>query len=384
MPRFDFMFFGYFTVTVETEDIAKASAILLKAGFGAKFDRFGRFSIPYGKKTHIEELFNGKIKYCFSEPRGLFGFLIKHKLRFGIYLAILLMSVVFLISSDTVWDVRIEGVESGEEAGIVKELSLAGLEVGKRWSRIDKSEIEINVLSESKDIAWVNINRRGTVAYVTVGRKITYNEQQIPSGYANIVAARDCVIEEIIVERGYPMVKKGESVRAGEVIISGVIPEELGGGFCYAYGTVTGRYSDTLSVSTDRETVEKKYSQPILCGTKLVFFGKELNIFKKYRQQSDKCDIIEKTEDITFVKRLPIAIKKNYLHPYETITATLSDDQLILSCSKKFREELNSYLSDKEAKRLSVKAELFDGGYRIDCDMVVCAEISKIQEFKVE
>lgn len=384
MVRLDLFVFGYFKISVEGKDIAKASNILLRAGIGAKIDSHGVFLISYRKRARIEKLFLGKVDYRISNPCGIVGFFLKNKYRFGVYLAFLFVSILFAIGSDTVWDVRVEGVEQGEEAEITEHLCRAGLSIGKRWSKIDKSQIEINALCSSDLIGWINVNRRGTVAYVSVGRKILYDEEQVPSGYASIVAARDCVIEEIIVESGYPTVKKGESVRAGQVLISGIIPQELGGGFCYAKGSVKGRYADSVSVSAERKIEVKSSDEPFLSRADIIFFGKELNIFKNYRQSVQEYDIIEKTEEITLGKRLPIAIRKTYLQPYQHTYVTLGDEQLVSSCAQSFKEEINRFLSDKEAKSMSVSAEFYDGGYRMRCDMIVCAEVTKIQEFKVE
>ena len=384
MVRLDLYVFGYFEITVNSEDIAKGSDILLKSAIGAKIDSHGRFLISYRKKSLIESLFYGKVGYCISAPGGIVGFFLKNKHRFGVYVGLIVVLGLFIIGSDTVWDVRVEGCEEGEEAQMLEQLSAAGLCVGKRWSKIDKSQIEINALCSSDLIAWVNVNRRGTVAYVSVGRKILYNEEQSASGYASIVAGRDCVIEEIMVESGYPTVKKGESVRAGQVLISGVIPQELGGGFCYAKGIVKGRYADVVSVSVEREIKSKISDEPYLSRTAIVFFGKELNIFKSYRQSADEYDIIEKTEEITLGKRLPIAIRKTYLQPYRYDYIALSDEQLVSCCSQLLKKEINSFLADKEAKRMSVSAEFYDGGYRMRCDMVVCTEVAKIHEFEVE
>ena len=384
MARLDFLLFGYYRVKIQTDDIIKASDILLKAGISTKIDSHGRFTIAYMKRSRIEELFCGKVSCSFSQPKGVLGAFIKNRYRVGVFFGILFMAFIFFFSSDLVWDVRIVGAEAGEESVILKELSEAGLSVGKRWSKIEKNKVEITAISSSDTLAWVNVNRRGTVAYVTVERKTVHQNEKEPSGYASIVALRDCVIEEIIVEKGYAMVKKGESVRAGEVLISGVIPDAAGGGFCYAEGTVKGRYPDTLTVSTDREISQKVYGKSVLHSAELIIFGKELNIFKRYGQLGDQYDIIEKTEELTLGKRLPISVNKSYLSHYTISTVILSDEQLVSYCSEKFREELNLFLSDKEAKKMSVWAEFFDGGYRMSCDMVICTEVSKIQEFKVE
>ena len=215
---------------------------------------------------------NGQVEYEVSAPRGVFGKLLGYKGRVGIFLGLFLVLVFSVLTSGVVWDVRIDGADDEEVKEILEDLSAAGLDIGARWNKLDTGLIEINFLAASDSIGWVNINRRGNVAYVRVKDKTVYLQEEEPTGYANLVAARDCVIEDIKVECGYAMVKKGESVRAGEVLISGVIPSELGGGFCYASGQVTGRYSDTVSVSVSRFASEKIYGEKYaqLCKIKIL------------------------------------------------------------------------------------------------------------------
>ena len=41
----------------------------------------------------------------------------------------------------------------------------------------------MDFLSKSEDVSWININRRGTVAYVTVIDKSSYSEPDENVGY---------------------------------------------------------------------------------------------------------------------------------------------------------------------------------------------------------
>ena len=384
MPRLDLFLFGYFRISVDVSDKAIASDILLKHKVSAKFKKNGEFIIPYRTLEKVKEIFGEKVKYSVSEPQGFFGALVKYKKRVGIFLGIIAAVIIVGVSSDFVWDVRIDGLSEDEAGEIRRELSLAGLDVGKRWSKLDKNHIEINMLNLSTRVGWININRRGTVAYVKISEKTLYQEDDVKDGYANLVAARDCVIEDITVKSGYAMVKKGESVRAGEILISGVIPTELGGGFCYADGEVTGRYSESVSVTVSRSVYEKVYSETCLSECNINFFGKHINIFKKYGQFDREYDIIEKKEDVSFIKKLPICINKIYFSYYETKVTELSDDELILLASERLRSELLLFLKNKDARRMVTSGEFTADGYKMTCDAVVLSDIVKIQNFKVE
>ena len=384
MVRADLLLLGYFRISIAPEDKKTVSDIFLKRGISASFGKNDDFLIAYRMRKRVESLLSGKVDYRISEPLGLYGFLARNKSRVGVFIALLFVSALYFLSSRIVWDVRVQGEWEGEEKEILEELSQAGLSVGRLWSGIDTAEIEMKTLDISEKIGWLNINRRGTVAYVVVSKKELHVPEAKPEGYANIVAARDCVIEEIIVKSGYATVKKGESVRKGEVLISGVIPTELGGGFCYAEGEVIGSYPEKIDITVAPEKEEKRYGERELCDRAVNFFGFNINIFKNARQSEALCDIIKEKEQLTLVKRLPITVEKTYSLPYEYESVSLTEEEMTALASEKLSEELTEFLKDKEAKRLITSGEFFEGGYRMVCNAVVSSDVTEIKEFFAE
>ena len=225
MIRPDYLLLGYKIVTVQTNDIARAAAILLKGNVSVRF--LGNKIYATARKTRkIISLLDTRVKYSVSELKGLSGFIYRNRKRWGAFCAIFLTAVILLFSGNLVWDVRIEGCESGNEEQIIRELSECGLSVGTSWSRTDTAKIEVKMLETSDYVSWVNINRRGTVAYVSVVDKITHELPEKKDGYSNVVAACDAVIEEVTVEKGIAVVKAGDTVKKGDLLISGIIPSK--------------------------------------------------------------------------------------------------------------------------------------------------------------
>ena len=172
MVRPDLLLFGFCSVTVSEKDRGAAMNILLKNGIGAALNRNGEFIISWRKKEKVTKLFSEKVDFSISEPRGVCPFLYAKRKRYGIILGIICFAFLLFLSADTVWDVRIDGAAAGDEEYVRADLEKAGLSVGKRWSKINRSQLEINALDISEHISWVNINRRGGVAYVKVRDKI--------------------------------------------------------------------------------------------------------------------------------------------------------------------------------------------------------------------
>ena len=218
------------------------------------------------------------VEYEISEAQGLFGFFVKNRRRFGAIFGILLCLAFLQFSGSRVWDVRIEGNEQLPSSVIEKALEDVGVAPGVGWGSFSASDKELELLESTPEIGWVNINRRGVVAYVTVKEKNIKEEPAPLPLYSNVVSAYDCVIEEITVTSGVAVVKAGDTVRRGDLLISGVIPAELGGGFVAAEGEVVGRMREEISVSVRRTEEKIVYERAQISEIRLKIFSFLINI----------------------------------------------------------------------------------------------------------
>ena len=384
MIRIDYLLFGYRKFIVDSEDIARTAEIFLRCGISIRF--YGNsFYADIKKSKAIEKALLGNVKFQKSELLGFGGFILKNKKRFGILFAILFTVLAFAVSQDKVWDIRVEGCESGKEQNIISDLEKCGFTIGSNWSKIDMSRTEVDFLSKSNDVSWININRRGTVAYVTVIDKSSYSEPEENVGYSNVISEYDAVIEEITVMRGIAMVKAGDTVKKGDLLISGVIPEELGGGFCYAEGTIIGRISDRIEVSVSDYKEEKIIEKKKISKFSVKILGFSVNIFKSYRNSSEKCDIIEEKKELSiFKRRIPIGFNKKYDVKYLSQRIDLTQDEMTEIALNKTTEFLNEKLENSNLIRISTKGKFVDTLYVMTTDMIYSSEIGKDNPFSVQ
>ena len=89
-----------------------------------------------------------------------------------------------------------------------------------RWT-FSRSEVEGAMLRELSELAYVKIDIKGVKATVEVVEKIFPREEI--SGPCHIVAAKEGVVEEVLVLAGEAQVEKGKAVSKGDILISGVV-----------------------------------------------------------------------------------------------------------------------------------------------------------------
>ena len=256
MVKIDAFVFGYRKLKINPESLSTVTEILLRAAISSSINNDGTITVRERDFEKTKKILSGRVDFTYSVPLGLVGFVRRIRNRWSIVIALMISVLITYLSSEIVWDVRVEGNDKLTDSEITIGLSDLGFGIGDVWRVKNLSEIETAYLNSNDSISWININRRGMVAYVRVIEK---DEQEIVpekhDGPSNIVSSIDCVIEEITVKQGTAMVKPGDTVKKGDLLVAGFLPEEAGGGFCNADGCIIGRINDSVSVEIERNSL---------------------------------------------------------------------------------------------------------------------------------
>lgn len=387
MVRIDCLIFGYRRLKIDPEFLSEATSILLRSSIPSRISSDGTVTIRERDFLKTQALFQGRISFTHSEPLGFYGKIKKlpHKITYGISFIISAMIVVSL--SGLVWDIRVDGNVNLTDSEIAVGLSDCGFSVGDFWGRINRSEIESKYLEMEDKISWININKRGTVAYISVIEKEINSEKENPSSlfYSNVVAASDCVIEEITVKRGTAVVGPGDVVKKGDLLISGVLPIESGGGFCSAEGTVIGRVSESVTVNIDRNYEKKTRIDKKLYSCSINFFKFSLNIFKIYGNLTNSCDIIE--NEITYSlpggHKLPFSVSLKYIPEYSLDQSVYTDEELVRIASDRLDALMASRLATSDLLKIKTYGEFTEKGYVMRSDITFLCEVGEMWKFEV-
>lgn len=376
MLRLDYFLFGYRVFRFNADMTSIVATRILENGISAKISRDGSILVFEPFRKRYLKAFSG-LEYNESELLGLPGAFIRNKWRVGAMVAILIVVGIFAFTSGYVWNIEISGNETVSTVEILDNLSSAGLDVGSRWRSVDRAKTERAILESYDKIAWININRRGNVAYVTVKERGVENQISMQGSPSNIVAAADCVIEEITVISGIAMVKPGDTVKKGDLLISGVIPAELGGGFVVADGEVYGRLEERTEIFVARQEQEKRYQDEKLQNLEILIFDFNINIFKRYGNSLDDCVIIEEDKRLILFDEvvLPITIRAKYKKSYDIVDEIHSDDKLIKLAQSRLNQKRMLALSDSELLSIKNGGEFTDDGYCIWSDMIIIRNV---------
>ncbi len=374
MVRPDYLIFGYRIVRVAEDDRPRIINASLKSGGCVRMSGEGEIFLPLTKYRAFAREHSG-VSMAVSEPRGLLGLVIRNRFRVGAWLAVLLVMLIYFLASQLVWDIRVEGDGTLDDSKVISALSDAGFSVGQRFPD-DLSVIEASVTRTSPDIAFIRINRRGLVAYARVIGKTVGDTVKSPPTY-EIVSAHDCVIEEISVVSGIARVKAGQTVRRGEVLISGEYPSEENPRGIPAAGKVSGRVMSTSEVTVERVQTKRVTGDERIFSKSCEILGIKINIFKKYRNLPDEYDIIKRDKSIKLFGRvnLPVTVREEYITPISYSELSLTDSELISEASERISRLREGFLSLGQITRMTSSGQLSASAYTVRLDTVYITEV---------
>lgn len=172
---------------------------------------------PIAFKTHT--------KVRIVKKRGLYNLLGRYGKRYAFMAGAIICIAFFFVSSQYIWTVEINGVENTDYETLTSSLAKSGIYAGAKKNKIPNGiDIKNNILRENDNIAWAWVYIEGAKARVEVYEKIIppmLTDRNMP---CNIIAAHDGFIKNIIVKNGNALFKEGDTVSAGDVLISGTVP----------------------------------------------------------------------------------------------------------------------------------------------------------------
>jgi sporulation protein YqfD len=385
MQAIDLLILGFFELSINPLDLERITSLFLRHGIRMKSKDNKTVRVFYNQKDEaIKILADSKINYDISREFKIIG-IHKDKKRNILTISALLFTLIFVILiSNLVWCIEVDGNVEISDATIISILAESGLYVGSAWSKVDFGEVENSFLNNCKDIGWININRNGTVAHISVVEaEVEEKHDNAEIQFSNIVAKEDCIIEYIRAIQGVAVVKVGDAVSKGDALIVGI--NQSGDGPCAAEGVVVGRVNKSITATTCRKKLQKSVLKSTLTSVKIKIFNFSINIFKKYGNLGIDCDIIEEKNKITLTngRKLPIEILKEYEVQYVMNYFELTDEGLVNESQYRMNNLLQSELSNVHLNSIRTYGDFTDTGYVIISELVYTCDVSESVKFTV-
>lgn len=296
----DFLKKGQIKVEIKTFDINKLLNVLWRNGI--KVENVRRIDVvtvtlnvdysDYGKlKSYVKRL-DGKIKIISS--KGVIFFFSRAKKSISIFVGALIFLIGLYIYSDFIWRIDIETKKNIAPFEIRNMLNEFDIKPGVKKNQVNVYGLERKLENGHGDIMWVNARIEGGTLKIKVEEKVSpkIKEENKSSDTKNIVASMDGEIKKIYTTSGTAVVKEGDIVKRGDILI---IPQQGIEGGEYevkAVGEVTANtfYEKTIELQIDGEKEER--TGEIDSDIYLEIMGKKIYL-KKPTKEFSKYDKIE-------------------------------------------------------------------------------------------
>ena len=340
--------------------------------------------MPYYK---VYRKLRGESRYR-KENRKRLGFLAliaRYQKRKGLLIGFFLATALLIFSSLFVWDIKIEGANVIHENAIMEALEKRGLYLGAFIPSLDTESTEQAVVLDVEGLSFVSINLRGTVARIEVRERDNKEEIIDRTTPSNLIATADGQIDSLQITGGVAMVKCGETVKKGDILVSGVIDSAaLGYRLVRARGEVFARTTKTYKAEISYETTEKVYTGKFFSQKSVKFFSKTIKLFGKDSISHSSCDKIESEKRIYLfgLIALPVFITETHYAEYEICQKTLTSEEALKLAQKQIFELRENELSDAEI--LGIHTSVNEDGTTLSLVQQVECIIDITEEVRIE
>ena len=263
---------------------------------------------------------------CTRKRSRVFGY----RRRYGLILGAFVFLLIISYFSSLLWSLDVSGNQRLTDQEIRELLRECGVHEGVALKDINNDLVRIKIMSLSKDIAWISVNVKGMRAEVVVAEAERTPEKESSPDYSHIVASFDGLITGIVIERGQQIVKVGESVKKGDLLVSGIIEERDG-------DVSLVNASARVYAQTEREvTCIQPYKRTVVSVSEgkierisLESLGKSIKFSLKYGLTGAEYDIIRKRGSVCIFDsfRLPVYYVAEYGIRKQVSTVSLTRDE---------------------------------------------------------
>ncbi|HKL74355.1 MAG TPA: sporulation protein YqfD [Clostridia bacterium] len=201
--------------------------------------------------------------------------------RFGIYAGILAVVLFMYFYASTLTRVQISGNKIVPQDVIYKAvddfLEIPGFNKDADIDKLTKNIIALDGISSA------SVERKGNTLFVKVYEELPKVDVEDKTVYADVVSKYDSIVTRVVTFSGTCKVKKGDSIRKGQTIISATV--EIGENLVtpeYANGIAYGRVWITKEI-----VIEPTYMEAERTGNsvnRVVFFNKQDTFKPSYEQ----------------------------------------------------------------------------------------------------
>lgn len=210
---------------------------------------------------------------------------VRYRRRTALLLGVLVFAGILYYLSTFIWGIEITGDKLLSPYEIRQQLTGLGIKAGIKKSSINVYELEEKLMSGNESIMWVRVRMEGSKLNIAAAERQSPPEITENNMPCSLTAARDGEVVRIYAKAGEAVVKPGDIVKKGQLLVKGET--------VHAQGTVIARtfyekIKDVSLTEVKRERTGNKVSSVYLnIGGRKLYLKKCTNPYQKYDKIED-------------------------------------------------------------------------------------------------
>lgn len=313
--------------------------------------------------------------FCALEPverSGVPFFLARFRRRYALLAGLACSLLAVCVLSQFVLVIEVSGNETISEQVILEELKELGLGVGTYGPAVNSRQLSQELLLRLDGLSFFSVNLHGVRAEVIVREERPAPEVVDTSVPADVVAGVDGLLTHVWPENGAALAAAGDTVAAGDVLISGTVthtragePEEIvSSRETRAMGQVWARTWRTLSASAPLTAEGKSYTGRTAARFSLRLGTLRWNFYRNAGISYEEYDKITTSSPLVLPGglELPAALVREEYAEYEPVMLELDGEAEQARLKEALTAELEELIGPGgEVLSASFSSELTDG-----------------------
>lgn len=164
-----------------------------------------------------------KVHFRITGRKGLPFLLFRYRKRKVFAGVIVCVIAMMILLSTKIWRIEVLGNSSISEETVLEYLASHNITYGTTRSEIKNDALELSLRQDFEPIIWASVYEKGTKLVVHVQEKIASDRMvlQKEDSPMDLVAKKDATIESIITRKGIGLVKAGDNVKKGDILVTG-------------------------------------------------------------------------------------------------------------------------------------------------------------------
>lgn len=298
-----------------------------------------------------------------ESSRGLPEFLGRFRTRYAFVLGLSFALCGVLFFSRFILTVEVTGNEQVPTSVILTQLRLLGVRPGVYGPALDRKQLAQEALVELPELSFMALNLHGTRLEVIVREAVQAPDRVDVEENIDLVAEADGLVLKVEPELGDSLVKAGDTVAQGDILISGTVTMEpplysdqpTRYFQTHARGRVWARTWRTLTASIPLTAQGKDYTGREQSCWSLTIFGRRIEIFGT---TSISWPMYDK---ITTVRRGPLAVNLSHelFREYEPADLSLDREAAQSMLEQRLLDQLHTLIGeDGEVSAVRYEARL--------------------------